>query len=1183
MDEDTESQVASETPPSPLIAPAARSSPPSIPSTLAPSLNQNIIVLDDDEDSDAIATDVVPTAGDAKSEVPVDQGDTLAGAEPKAEVSSAVQSNVPTKQQQGGELEDSEADAALRMPQLDPSSQVTSAFETVEATAGEEESVEGDLDIPESPPKSPKGYRDLLLSSNPSLASMAEAPSSDFALTFPPPGQAPPSTPPRSSTSQQPSSNSTIQGRDTQTDHPPSSSYVAPTQVEDSPDPMRIVPAPSSVASDRYLVHGRSRSRSMSVPLGTEARRKVASEKQSGPPSDPPTSSAPTISQPRVPRASILVTRSENTVNLSEHPSTESTAERPELVPRISDDIIIEDSPAENLNEPIKRQIHTTFGKDKGKGKATMNTDANNKETSSSGESYTRPRSRLSFDSVTIPKSSKSSSRAPTPRTGANENDPENPFVVPASRKQSASRNRSTTPATDDSPPLTSGQAGAPSVTADVFEAHHSVEVELEQPPSPRPTTVAGRDREFGFAVVVPPRSRTSSVNSSRRQSNISIPSDAEAAVPAPTHEESARLRRHVSSSDLSSQHSSPMLSSALPPKRVRSSTSTSEHSASESEAGPSRHESPTKKRKETGAPKRSPKGNKKTVIAALGSDDEADLSMNDAGASTTSLAKAVGKRPRRAAIKPAVKESSDESHSGSESGTSDKSSSEAEAVPKKKPKPAPKRIVSQSAPKAKINGNKEPPKVKALVALGPTSSFAMPPSSQLLALAKMDTAPFQTAEQRKEKWSLNRMDSVVWTLVEAGSTRFWWPAAILSKPQSSRPLLLSLLADSENDILRITPRQEMSLEEPTFENLLSFRTPVGALLRFDGNNFIEVAGDSEAPSVEAFDRSLAAALLKLDADEFSDDEEDVLPIIASAKIADKTANKTASLSKAVEDDSDAPSGAPDSDNELTKAEDEAELQFPFKCLAKNKQSWWPAYCLSYEKPISSQASSKKTQNLGNFILKWSDDTRGKVKRAGLLTPSDPKFFTVKVGESALDVDRDYTADLAEFVAHETAVWQAIIDDEFGPAKKWTDEFYAGGNRRLNVTKLARYGEFLEEHRDALTVALTKWALPQVGPRPTGGADYENLSDMARSTFIVDVLLSVALVLVTVEERDFEDTAEHLLNTSKSENDPDRATRDQIIARAFELAQEALEEGSLEKWVASARAARSQAKKNRKL
>lgn len=62
---------------------------------------------------------------------------------------------------------------------------------------------------------------------------------------------------------------------------------------------------------------------------------------------------------------------------------------------------------------------------------------------------------------------------------------------------------------------------------------------------------------------------------------------------------------------------------------------------------------------------------------------------------------------------------------------------------------------------------------------LSPAPLSTQTRSDQLLELAKLQPAPRETPEQRQEKWVLNRMDVVVWTLVEHDSTRFWWPANV--------------------------------------------------------------------------------------------------------------------------------------------------------------------------------------------------------------------------------------------------------------------------------------------------------------------------------------------------------------------------------------------------------------------
>ena len=122
---------------------------------------------------------------------------------------------------------------------------------------------------------------------------------------------------------------------------------------------------------------------------------------------------------------------------------------------------------------------------------------------------------------------------------------------------------------------------------------------------------------------------------------------------------------------------------------------------------------------------------------------------------------------------------------------------------------------------------------------------------------------------------------------------------------------------------------------------------------------------------------------------------------------------------------------------------------------------------------------------------------------------------------------------------------------------------------------------FRSEHRDAVTEALRAWALPKTGARPTGSAQYEALSDTSRSIYVADVLLSIAVVLVIVEERSFGELARQVLKIPEAEHDSDE-NQCAIMDEAFKLAQEELEKGSLAKWVVSVRSARAQATANRK-
>ena len=94
------------------------------------------------------------------------------------------------------------------------------------------------------------------------------------------------------------------------------------------------------------------------------------------------------------------------------------------------------------------------------------------------------------------------------PRTGANENDPDNETAAPPSRKTSVSRTSSAPPAAAASPVLTQSQtAGSP--VPDRKEPGLPV-AQMDLDPSSARTSSAS-SRQYPFAVVVPPKASNSS------------------------------------------------------------------------------------------------------------------------------------------------------------------------------------------------------------------------------------------------------------------------------------------------------------------------------------------------------------------------------------------------------------------------------------------------------------------------------------------------------------------------------------------------------------------------------------------------------------------------------------------------------------------------------------------------
>lgn len=87
-----------------------------------------------------------------------------------------------------------------------------------------------------------------------------------------------------------------------------------------------------------------------------------------------------------------------------------------------------------------------------------------------------------------------------------------------------------------------------------------------------------------------------------------------------------------------------------------------------------------------------------------------------------------------------------------------------------------------------------------------------------------------------------------------------------------------------------------------------------------------------------------------------------------------------------------------------------------------------------------------------------------------------------------------------------------------------------------------------------------------------GSSQYELLSPQDRVTYISDLLLPITSYLYHISENSFRSVATNELEEEISGAEP---TEDQILERAFQLASEHFELGSVTKWVYSCREAKS--------
>ncbi|GAA5872540.1 hypothetical protein JCM3774_006847 [Rhodotorula dairenensis] len=574
-------------------------------------------------------------------------------------------------------------------------------------------------------------------------------------------------------------------------------------------------------------------------------------------------------------------------------------------------------------------------------------------------------------------------------------------------------------------------------------------------------------------------------------------------------------------------------------------------------------------------------------------------------------------RNPRRrgsaAAAKPLSSERDEDSDSGAGSdfkaGPSRASPKKA-AVSPKKPRPRKKDVApsSETAPASKGKGTAEAtpgmPSMQAENGYKPASSGsiqtpASSPSkqnglsapeafgSQSLATGR---ATRQTAEERQAGWNILYFPRYrpIWVHVRKdGGDGFWWPGEI-ETPIYERPISVRLYLDAEGSIKSFSD-VHLTIAEPDSELLATFRNP--SRLRFDQRIFrdLEDAPADDTPTDEAFATVLAHALERDAGADDEDDEDDLLP----APFGPSGSKASPEKAPAAEDrdDVDPPeqreSGqfSGDEADKLIEADDQdADLEYPFLCLAKAQRTWWAARCTAHvpgspTKAAASQSSHGKgaQKHTGKYMVEWTDGSTSTVARKDLLTAKQKEFFTVKMGQTGLDVSKAYIARLHTFVNHDmTPIYQQVIDEACPAAQGRNDDFYAGGQKRERLAKRSLYGEYTEELVEIFNNAIRAWASGEGSPTgpPQGSARYAALTDGERVQYRTDVLLPTAIIENYIDDRGFFDEAETQLKSEGAVAPPD----DEIKVRAYALAEQDLDLRSVTKAVLAIRESREHVK-----
>lgn len=106
-----------------------------------------------------------------------------------------------------------------------------------------------------------------------------------------------------------------------------------------------------------------------------------------------------------------------------------------------------------------------------------------------------------------------------------------------------------------------------------------------------------------------------------------------------------------------------------------------------------------------------------------------------------------------------------------------------------------------------------------------------------------------------------------------------------------------------------------------------------------------------------------------------------------------------------------------------------------------------------------------------------------------------------QLGETRLQLPKNYAATLAEFTETLYDTFQRIIKDEYPPAAEWNKLFFEGGKARDHLAQKARYGELDLPVLDGAQQVISDWVEGKKGPRPIGCAEYETLQEVERSRY----------------------------------------------------------------------------------
>ncbi|GAA5878240.1 hypothetical protein JCM16303_002696 [Sporobolomyces ruberrimus] len=424
-------------------------------------------------------------------------------------------------------------------------------------------------------------------------------------------------------------------------------------------------------------------------------------------------------------------------------------------------------------------------------------------------------------------------------------------------------------------------------------------------------------------------------------------------------------------------------------------------------------------------------------------------------------------------------------------------------------------------------DANPEPTSSPSKPSFRATSSFLHDLSQPVGSAA----AQRESREERARNWDVREFDDFVWIHVEEndGKGGFWWLGKITNKLRSERPLAIELYVDEKRLVLEHAPSPIVSVEEPSPDNLLQFRSRFApSKLRFTKDTFCDPSAppDSRNKLAGAFEDVLRRVLqLESSFGEDSDSEgSDALPDpsqLGASQRSKKSSQKKRELSSESEDlpKSTKPTET-DSEDDLLKEQDEV-TSFPFYCLAKDKRGWWAATCVGYaEATIAAKGRNANNGPKRKFKIEYPSGESSVLARSSLLFSRQKQFSLVKLQETAVEYRPQYLPNAVDYIKNQLCPGdlQRTLDEKYPPGQSRNDLFYAGGQKRKSLASTSVFGELPSNFVEAFSDAVQGWLLPKEGTRPKGSPRYEALSELDRISYVADVLLPVAIILNYIDD-----------------------------------------------------------------